>query len=166
MSEQFSKRPGAHERRLIRRYRNPLFGHTAISQEDIDRARERDADEVKAFMKWFRDLVEQCASLDPNAEADVVLKLKEQLDKSYEQSAGLAGDQSEIQALVKRLLEVIMQAMWKGVGQDMQAHSKLQMEAEARESHFALLGYPLVADLLRPDSVIEEDELVPTLLSE
>jgi len=52
------------------------------------------------------------------------------------------------------------------VGQDLQAHDKLQMEVQARESHFALLEHSLIADLLRPDSPIEEDELVPTLLSD
>jgi hypothetical protein len=68
--------------------------------------------------------------------------------------------------MLKRLLQMIMQAMWQGVGQDMQAHNKLQMEEEARASHFALLEHNLIADLLRPDSPIEENQLVPTLLSD
>ena len=52
------------------------------------------------------------------------------------------------------------------VDQDIQAHSKLEMEVQARESHFVLLEQPVIVDLLNPQSPIEEDELVPTLLSE
>ena len=166
MSQMFSERPGARERHLQRKYGNPLFGQPVIDLMDIQQARQQDQQELRAFMVQFRSLVEQAAALESNAEADVILGLKEQLDKTYEQCSGLAGDQSEVKAMLKRLLQVIMQAMWQGVGQDLQAHSKLQMEAEARESHFALLEHSLIADLLRPDSPIEENELVPTLLSD
>ena len=68
--------------------------------------------------------------------------------------------------MLKRLLAAIMQAMWKGIGNDPVAQQKLEMEEQARAQHFAMLEQPLIADLLRPDSLIEEDELVPTLLSE
>ena len=166
MSQKFSDRPGARERHLMRKQANPLFGSPDIAAEDILLARQQDQQELDEFMQRFRELVQQAAELDSNAEADVVLKLKEQLDKSYEQAAGLAGDQSQVRDMLKRLLKLIMQAMWQGVGQDLQAHSKLQMEVQARESHFSLLEHSLIADLLRPDSPIEDDELVPTLLSD
>jgi len=166
MSITFDDRPGARERQLKRKYNNPLFGEQQISLLDIQQAQQHDRDEVEAFMTGFRELVQQSVDLEPNAEADVILKIKEQLDKSYEQCAGLAGDQSEIKDMLKRLVTAIMQAMWKGIGQDAQAHSKLEMEEKARSQHFELLEHQLVADLLRPDSSINEDDLVPTLLSE
>ena len=166
MSSMFSDRPGARERQLKRKYENPLFAHQQIDALDIQQAQQQDAAEIEAFMANFAELVKQSAELETNADADIVLKIKEQLDKSYEQCAGLAGDQSEIKDMLKRLVSAIMQAMWKGIGQDAQAHAKLEMEEKARAQHFALLEYPLVADLLRPDSSIGEDDLVPTLLSE
>lgn len=166
MSVMFSEIPGAKERHLKRKYQNPLFGEPAINALDIHDAQQIDANEVDQFMNDFRDLVKRAVDLDPNADADVMLKIKEQLDKSYEQCAGLAGDQTEIKGMLKGLLKAIMQAMWKGIGNDTQAHSKLEMEEEARESHFSLLEYPLISDLLSPDTSIAEDELVPTLLSE
>ncbi|MCW8955936.1 MAG: hypothetical protein OQL09_03570 [Gammaproteobacteria bacterium] len=162
----FSDKPGVRERHLRRKYRNPLFPGAEVSEMDIAQARKQDAEEVDQFINHFRDLVKQAIELDTNADADVILKLKELLDKSYEQCAGLTGEQGEIKTMIKRLLASIMQAMWKGVGQDFQAQSKLENEEKARESHFALLEYPLVADLIRPDSPIVEDDLVPVLLSE
>ena len=162
----FSTNPGVRERHLRRKYQNPLFAEDEISEVDIIQARKQDAEEVDEFMNHFRDLVQQALELDANTDADVVLKLKELLDKSYEQCSGLAGDQGEIKTMIKRLLASIMQAMWKGVGQDFQAQSKLENEEKARESHFAMLEYPLVAVLLRPDSPIVADDLVRVLLSE
>jgi hypothetical protein len=166
MSSIFSEKPGAKERHLKRKFNNPLFVNQLINPMDIQDARQKDAEEVDQFMNSFRDLVQKAVELDANAEADIVLKLKEQLDKSYEQCSGLAGDQSEIKEMLKRLLKLIMQSMWKGIGNDTQAHSKLEMEEQARESHFLLLEHPLISDLLSPVSCIGEDELVATLLSE
>ena len=166
MIQKFNEKPGARERQLKRKYNNPLFGQLQISEDDIQQAQQQDAEEVEAFLVSFRELVQQSVDLEPNAEADVVLKIKEQLDKTYEQCAGLAGDQGEIKEMLKRLVTAIMQAMWKGIGQDAQAHSKLEMEEQARMQHFALLEHPLVVDLLSPESTIGEDDLVASLLSE
>ena len=166
MSSLFSVFPGVRERHLRRKYNNPLFVNAIVSHHDIRHAQQLDKEEVTAFMVHFHDLVKRAVDLDTNAEADVVLKLKEQLDKTYEQCAGLAGDQAEIKQMLKRLINAIMQAMWKGIGQDFQAQSKLEMETRAREMHFNMLECHLVADLIRPDTPISEDDLVPTLLSE
>ncbi len=166
MSHEFNERPGVRERHLKRKYNNPLFGDVTITSEDIRQAQQQDSEEVAAFMNHFHQLVKQAVELKPNAEADVILKLKEQLDKTYEQCSGLAGDQVEIKQMLKRLISAIMQAMWKGIGQDFQAQSKLEMEEKARELHFKMLECQLVSDLIRPDTPIDEDDLVPTLLSE
>lgn len=117
-------------------------------------------------MNDFRDLVQKVTELEPNAEAELLLQLKESLDKTYETSAGLAGDQAEIQQMIKRLLNMMMQSMWKAVGNDAQGISKLEMEEQARQSHFTLLEHPFIADLLAPDSPIDEKLMVPCLLSE
>ncbi len=162
----FSPRAGRRERMLKRQYQNPLFGELTIEPFDIQDARRRDAEEVESFINHFRDLVQQVTELKPNAEADEVLKLKEQLDKAYETSAGLAGDQDEIQQMIQRLLALMMQSMWKAVGNDAQGISKLEMEEQARQAHFTLLQKPFIADMLSPDSPVDEQLLVPCLLSE
>ncbi|MDH5472434.1 MAG: hypothetical protein OEY87_01270 [Gammaproteobacteria bacterium] len=166
MSITFSDMPGMRERQLIRRYQSPLFNSNEITVADVTSAQYEDAREVEEFMKEFRMLVQKAVDLEETADPDVILKLKEQLDKSYEKCAGLAGDQVEIKKMLNRLIMAIMQVMWKGVGNDYMARSKLEMEEQARESHYALLEFKIITDIIRPDSVIGEEDLVATLLSE
>ena len=162
----FSKMPGRRERLLIRKFNNPLFGETNIEPFDIQDARREDSAEVEMFIDEFRNLVQQVTELEPSADVELVLKLKESLDKAYEMSAGLAGDQAEIREMIKRLLSMLMQSMWKAVGNDTTGISKLEMEEQARQAHFAMLEHPFIADLLAPDSLIDEALMVPCLLSE
>jgi len=161
----FSDKPGARERHLQRQYQNVLFGNPSILPDMIIQARQEDEQEVQQFMNDFRDLVQQVVDLKPNADAEVVLKIKEQLDKNYEYCSALAGDQSEVKNMLSRLLKMLMQAMWAAIGNDTQAHEKLQMEEAARQAHFELLEEPLIADLLNPESPISQEQLVPSLLS-
>ena len=162
----FSKLPGRRERLLKRQFENPLFGEINIEPFDIQEARRKDSQEVEQFINEFRDIVQQVTELKPSADADVILKLKESLDKIYEQCAGLAGDQAEVREMIKRLLAMMMQSMWKAVGNDAMGISKLEMEEQARQAHFTLLEHAFIADLLAPDSVIDEALMLPSLLSE
>ena len=160
MAIQFSERPGPRERQLRRRYNNPLFVDAgSVTQASVDAAREQDRDEAAAFFAEFRRLVQQ-------AESGVILSLKERLDKAYEQASGLGEGQQEIKVAIRKLLAAIMQAAWKGAGEDQMARRQLDQEERARATHFSLLEEPLVADILNPESPVGPDELVPTLLSE
>ena len=91
--------------------------------------------------------------------------MKEDLDKAYEQAAGLADDQSETKEAIKKLSALIMNAVRTGAGTDQTALQELDQEEQARSSHFELLEHPLVADLLSPDSPVAEADLMPALLS-
>lgn len=166
MTIQFSERPGAWERHLRRKYRNPLFPDPAIGPERLREARERDADERRRFEGEFRRLMEKAAALRPGEGSEAVLRLKEELEMAYERCAGLAGDTAPFREALGRLIEAIMQAVRAGAGADPPARQELEQEAAARALHFELLAVPLVADLLRPDSPIAAAELVPTLLGE
>jgi len=162
----FSAKAGRVERMLKRQYNNPLFGEVKIESFDIQEARKQDAEEVEAFVNFFRELVQQVMDLKPSADADDVLKLKESLDKAYEMCSGLGGEQAEVRKMIKRLVGLMMQSMWKAVGNDTQGISKLEMEEEARQAHFALMEFPFIADMLAPESPVAESLLVPSLLSE
>lgn len=163
----YSDQPGVHERHVQRRENNPLFPEQRrnISQQDIHTAQRDDREAFTDFMDRFRQVVDRAVNLDANVDSQMVLDLKQDLDKCYEECAGLAGDQREIQEAIRKLIDTIMLAIWKGAEQDPQAQVKLREEETARELHFTLLQTPLVADLLNPQSPIQGDELLPTLLS-
>jgi len=152
---------------LLRKKDNPLFPkpERSISRESLEEAQRLDHEELSAFITDFRNLIHEAVKLQPNVESSQVLSIKERLDKSFEQSAGLADDQQETREAILKLLEIIMTAVRKGAGDDPRALSELAQEELARAAHFELLKHPLVADLLAPDSPVSADQLVPTLLS-
>lgn len=167
MSVAFSQRPGRHERHYRRRLDNPLYGDRSTQRSDealLDMQR-LDHEELMSFIPALRSVVKRAVELAPSEESDVVLRLKEDLDRLYEQSAGLADDQSANQAAITELIEVIMRNVERGAAGDPQALDELAQERLARATHFELLREPLVADLLHPDSLIEPSDLAPTLLS-
>lgn len=125
-----------------------------------------DHDELLDFLDRLRLTVRRALELQPNVGSEVVLELKEDLDRLYEMSAGLAEDQSANQAAIAQLLEVIMCNVERGAAGDLKALDELAQEREARAVHFQLLEHPLVADLLHPQSTIGAAELAPSLLSE
>ena len=168
MKLRFSTLPGARERRLQRLWDNPLFpaDKRQVRQQDIDAARQQDAGEQEHFLADFQGLLQETVNLAPNVESDVILGIKERLDMAYEHSSSLPGEQTDIQQALRRLVAVIMNAVRAQAADDPQALAKLRDEDIARNAHFELQGFPLVADLVREDAIIQEDELVPTLLSE
>lgn len=162
----FSREPGAHERHLRRRYENPLFSaeRRQISEQDVLAARRHDQQQLESFLERFHQVVQRAVELDTNVQSDVILELKEELDRCYEEAAGLTGDQSRIKEAIVRLVDTIMRAVRQGAENDAVALRKLDEEDQARALHFELLEEPLVADLLNPEAVIPEGDLIPTLL--
>lgn len=168
MSLAFSRHPGAHERHLQRSADNPLFTQERrqVIQMEITQAQRRDSEDAALFLKNFRALVQRAVDLKPQEDSEVILALKEDLDRAYEQCCGLPGDRSDMKAALRKLVGVVMQAVWRGAENDPAAQANLREEEAARGLHFDLLEQVLVADLIRPDSPIAQDELAATLLSE
>lgn len=166
MSIPFSELPGRHERHYRRRIDNPLFEPVAVlDDEQLLEMQRMDHEELVAFVDQLRATVGRAVELKPNEESEVILKLKEDLERLYETSAGLAEDQSNNQAAITQLMAVILRSIRANTGGDTLAEQEMAMEQQARDLHFELLKEPLVADLLHPESVVGEDQLVPTLLS-
>ena len=164
---QFSPLPGAYERHLQRKYNNPLF---PASQQDflkaeIDQARLRDQQDLQAFMESFQETVKQAAELSGSVDSEIVLDLKEKLERLYVSSAGLAGNMEPFQDALMKLIRVCMQTIRRGAADDVMALRKLDQEEQARTVYFAMLESPLVAELMRGDEIIQVDELVPAVLS-
>ncbi len=164
----FSQRPGRRERHLLRKRNNPLFSEEEqrISPSALQEAQRLDHEELVAFITNFHSLIHDAVKLQPNEGSEVILGLKERLDRAYEQASGLADDQTETKIAIDKLVQVIMSTVETGAGDDPLALYELKQEKAARAAHFELLQHPIVADLLDPDTPISEEELVPTLLSE
>lgn len=168
MSLNFLSQPGARERHLQRQYHNPLFSieHREFDEQRIAGARYMDEKEEAEFTGQFHTLLAEVAELKPNEGSEKMLDLKSRLDQSYEQSSGFSGKRDNEKLAITQLVNVIMNAIRKGAEGDVEAEQNLKEEELARTTHFQLLAFPLVADLLRPRSPIAQDQLVPTLLSE
>lgn len=162
-----SENPGSHERHLNRKHNNPLFAEKQVerNQETMLKAQQEDHEILLEFHEQFQKAVHDTVELKPNVDSDIVLKLKDNLDRLYEKASIVADDQTYTKESIKKLISVIMQSIRNGAGNDMQAHQELDQEEAAREAHFQMLESKLVADLLDPDSPIHKDELIPTLLS-
>ena len=151
----------------MRKYNNPLFpeAEREVTDQSLLEAQRLDHEELSDFITGFRTLVHKAVKLQPNEKSEVILQMKEDLDKAYEQAAGLADDQSETKEAIKKLSALIMNAVRTGAATDQTALQELDQEEQARSSHFELLEHPLVADLLSPVSPVAEADLMPTLLS-
>jgi hypothetical protein len=162
----FTHKPGRRERHLKRRHGNPLFARPPheVEPEELLAAQKADHEEMEDFRGAFASLVRRAASLEANAASEQVLALKEELERRYEQACGLPEDHLEEKEAIKRLIALIMRAVWRAAGEDPLAHRELEDEEQARVIHFALLEHPLVADILHPESPILPDELGPAIL--
>lgn len=163
----FTHKPGRRERQLLRRHENPLFRWPPhpVAPEDLLAAQKADHEDLERFQRTFKQAIQQAVELPPDAGSDAVLSLKEALEEHYEQSFALPADLSEERTALKRLIDLIMKALWRQAADDPVAHQELSDEEAARRIHFALLEQPLAADLLHGESCIAPEELAPTLLS-
>ncbi len=161
-----SDNPGSFERHLLRKIENPLFiDPPELTDDTLEEAQRQDHDIIVQFTQVFKETLEQTIALKGNEESEVILGLKDKLDKLYEQASAIGDEQSKARKGIVKLLQVIMLSIRKGAGNDAHAHQELDQEEQAREAHFSLLKSPLVADLLNPASPIQKDELAAVLLS-
>lgn len=168
MAPKFSSKPGRCERHLQRKFNNPLFPEEdrEISRDQVAAARALDEEELLHFSEDYQMILQEIVDLAQNEDSEVVLKLKQRLDQLYEQVCGLGGDRTAEKRGLTKLHQAVSQAITTGAAGDPTAEEKLAQEAQARKLHWQLLEEPLVADLLRPDSPVSQDDLLPSLLSE
>ena len=168
MSPAFPEHTGIREQHLLRMKDNPLFDadRREVSNEALARARMEDGLEMDHFMADFQNLVQRAVALAPNTPSEVILEIKEDLDRSYQRCCTLPVEQDKIKDAIRTLIATIMRAVEAGIGNDAYARQQLQDEEIARKLHFEMQELPLVAALTAQDSPVAEDELIPSLLSE
>lgn len=151
---------------MLRKRGNTLFTDSNVSDEALAGARADDDRELSAFAESYGEILKTIAELSGNVDSQVILDIKDRVDRLYEQSCGLGGDRESEKQGLARLYQAITQAIRDGAAHDAEAMKKLDEEALAHEVHWQLMQQPVVADLLFPDSPITPRDLVPTLLSE
>ena len=169
MQVPFSERPGRHERHFRRKLGNRLMPcplPEEYDKADLLEVQRLDHEELLQFLAGLRDTVGRAASLQPREESQVVLDLKAELEKMYETACGLADEQGGNKSAIRQLIAVIMDKIREGAGEDALAAQELAQEEAARTTHFRLLEYPLIADLLHPQSLVASNELVGVLLTD
>jgi hypothetical protein len=160
-------RPGAHERLLLRRRNNPLFDAILreVEPDELAAARHKDHAELEDFAREFHVLLDSAVRLRPNEESQTLLDLKARLDEAYTRLASLGGDTEAFKLGLRRLTDTIISTVRQAAADDPHAVEELTHEQLAREQHYRLMEFPLVADLMRPDSPIAAEGLAATLLS-
>jgi len=164
----FSAEPGGYERHAQRKHNNPLFptADQYLLAEEVEQAREKDQQDLRVFLDGFQETVQEAAALTGSVDSDVMLDLKERLERLYVTSTGLAGDLEQHQQALLKLIDICMNSIRRGAEGDPIALKKLDEETQARRIYFKLLETPLVADLMRGDEIVSADDLIPTLLSQ
>lgn len=166
MTLYFSINTGAWERHLKRKHENPLFGMPAITQAEVNTAARKDEAEAIKAEQDFRALLEETIGLDAQVDSEAMVKLKARIDHLYTRCAGLKGDHTPFKQALRKLAATITGALRQAAAADPMAHAELDQEDQARQIHYDLHEFPLIADVLRPDSPIAPEDLAPTLLSE
>ena len=94
---QKSENPGSHERHLLRRSNNPLFQteQIIIDDDSLMAAQEKDHNEIVQFHEDFKVAINDTVNLKPNVESDVILELKERLERLYEQAPRIGDEYLE-----------------------------------------------------------------------
>lgn len=157
---------GMFERHMRRKDGNPLYGVPAphYTPEDYLQARRHDSEEMNSFQNEMREVIQQAIDLPANAESEVVLELRGKLDQLYTRCSGFGASCGSHKQSIRKLIDIVMKAVWQAAADDPMARLELEQEEMARQQHFCLLEYALISDLMRPDTPIIQDELVPTLL--
>ena len=164
---QFLPQPGPRERQLQRKANNPLFSTTGpINQTDVEQARLQDQKDLEEFLVAFRAIVEEAAALDARADADDILAIKARLEQIYPRACGVTGDNSGLKTALKKLLDIISQALLNAADNDPEAISRINEDKESSELHLRISEFPLVADLLSEKDIIPAEELPAILLGE
>lgn len=167
MTLNFSAHPGPRERQLQRKHNNLLFiSSSPVTQEQINTAQREDHSAMQLFMEKFREVVQRTVKLDKQVETDDLLKLKAELEQLYTVSTGLSGEQTAILDAIKKLISAISKTLHSNSKDDAHFIEKLQDDEQHTTLHLHICKHPIVSDILNPDGIIGNNELMPTLLSE
>jgi len=159
-------KPGAHERHLQRRYKNPLFppARRSVTTAEVLAARRKDAAEYKDVVDKSRG-IELPENLPPNWN-EFLGNVREQIDELKDRARQIGGDTSNVMEYLNNL-RGNMADVWRACNQHNSEALRIYEEAEAlvRKRDEVFRG-DFGNQILRSDPCFPSDEVVPSLLCE
>ena len=170
-SWQWSATPGAVERHLQRRYRNPLFPlhRQMVTGKDVYDARVADNLALSEIRKDLNELAREfyaTAQLPLNWQS-FLDGLRERLDKLEDRRVIAGGPHAGLGEAIAELRNNLLHS-WRGaIQKNRKSLADLeQVEATQAQRRTALYASDWIAQLLSHASVMPTEEVVPSLLSE
>ncbi len=165
----YSEWPGAWERHVVRKARNPHFFNQLHppTQQELTQAQQRDQLELAQFNQHLAELAVQCTELADDTSAKQINTVKNDLDRCYDTACGLGADLTEQKDALSLLNDLITTAVRRAHRED-DGHGRLILikQESLRMRHLTRLNYPVVCDLLRAIPPIPAAEMPAALLSE
>ena len=164
----WSDNPGAYEWHLQRRHDNPLFPleRRAITQIDVDSARERDIADTRALAQRRRALFEAISELGGEQPWGVFEAARKELDELIERAVGIGGPASEEVKVIQGLRKLVTESMRKMAAANINLTQKFEDAERFNNQYVTTFLIPFAAQMSREGSPIPSDELVPSLLME
>jgi len=164
----WSNNPGAFEQHLIRRYNNRLFpkSRRTVTQIEIDVAQDRDLKDYEKVGQDLTNIIEEIARFPDFVNSSKINELRECIDNLIEKCMGVGGNAYTTAHEVKELRRVIIKWWAKAVSSNPEIKHRLY-EAEATyHQNIPRFEVPFITPMLRKDSPISDEEIVPALLTE
>jgi hypothetical protein len=161
---EWSENPACFERHLKRKHNNPLFPEPdrEVTQEQIDRARERDREDAAKLERDLADVASDLQKLPALARPRDVAPIRERIDELLDRAAAIGGQAD----LTRGALHELRKALINNLRKAFKGNGKLLNALEEAEryhcSRVEIFHDPPVAQLLR----IPSSDLIPAMLSE
>ena len=164
----WSANPGCFERHLQRKHNNPLFPGSArfVTQDEITQARDRDQADALGLLEDAKGIqVEIMKQANPSlAEVD---RIRQRIDDLLERAVQVGGDISNELVKILNDTRVSVMVAWRaGIGGNDKTLEALEHAEALQRSRGLVVNNPFVAQMLRKDTPIKPEDVVPALLCE
>lgn len=164
----WSANPGCFERHLQRKHNNPLFPgpERLVTEEQITLARDRDRADALQLVEDVKVVQLAIAELEHPSLGDVD-RIRQRIDDLLHSAAQVGGDMSNrIVKMLDDTRESVMNAWCAGVGGNDKALEALEHAEAHQRLRTLVVNNPFVAQMLRKDTPIKPEDVVPALLCE
>jgi hypothetical protein len=163
----WSSKPGAHETHLLRRYRNPYFlpQRRVVTAGEVDSAKKLDQEDCADCFRRLSDLTRTIEALD-YVSIDQIHRLREGCEDVIQSSYGVGGTAVEAASEADNLRNALILDLRDRFKQDNEALKAIDAADTQYRKGSRRFCYPVTAQILRKDSPIFGDEIVPTIVSE